>query len=239
MSKKVQLFCIPYAGGRKDYFNVIKKYLNPDIEIISVDYAGHGKRKKEDFYPNFDSMVDDMALQFNARWNRESETVIFGYSMGSVVAYEMLAQQKLDFKPIHIFLAANEAPDIEWDSKEVCHLSNEELAEFLVTLGGFGKFDKKMLNNKVFMNMYFNPIVHDYQLLGAYKMSSYMKIDGDVTLLYSSKDIEEDRFMEWKRFVNESSRFYDIGKNHFFMTEYPKEVAEIINQRVSESRRNL
>ena len=93
-------------------------------ELIATEYAGHGKRRKEDFYDTFEAMVRDVAGQINDSWDGESEVALFGYSMGSIVTYEMWAMGLLEMKPGHIFLAAHEAPDLEWESKKVCITNN-------------------------------------------------------------------------------------------------------------------
>lgn len=225
---RVQLFCVPYAGGTAEFFNLIAKYMPEHIELIATEYAGHGKRRKEDFYDTFEAMVRDVAGQINDSWDGESEVALFGYSMGSIVTYEMWAMGLLEMKPGHIFLAAHEAPDIEWESKKVCTLGTQEFADFLVGLGGFDKFNKKMLENRHFMGMFFNPIREDYRLIGMYKMSSFKPFDMPVTMMHSSKDVSKEQINKWMKFFGTGGKILDIGNTHFFMKEEPEKVAQNI-----------
>ena len=51
--KPKQLFCFTYAGGTSSFFDELGKELS-GIEVVKLDYAGHGERHKENFYENFD-----------------------------------------------------------------------------------------------------------------------------------------------------------------------------------------
>ena len=47
--RKPQCFCFPCAGGAATFFQGIEKDL-PDAELVKMEYAGHGMRRKEPFY---------------------------------------------------------------------------------------------------------------------------------------------------------------------------------------------
>ena len=58
----MKLFCFPHAGGSSSIYlkwnNVIEN--TSKMEIIPLEYKGHGYRMDEDFYNDFDEMVGDM-----------------------------------------------------------------------------------------------------------------------------------------------------------------------------------
>ena len=45
---KPRLFCFTFAGGTKAFFDVIKPDLD-GADIITLEYAGHGERQKENY----------------------------------------------------------------------------------------------------------------------------------------------------------------------------------------------
>ena len=59
MQKMPQLFCFTYAGGTSEFFNIIEPHLN-GVEVVKPEYAGHGKRRKESCYQDFDALSEDM-----------------------------------------------------------------------------------------------------------------------------------------------------------------------------------
>lgn len=225
MSKKIQLFCLPYAGGTTEIFHEFSSYFNKNIEVIALEYAGHGSRRKEAYYENFQLMVEDMAELMNQQMKLECEIVLFGYSMGSIVAYEIYAQGLLKKKPQNLFFASHEAPDVEWESKQYYKKSEEDFFHLLQNLGGFERCNLDMLQNRFFQKLHFEPVREDYRLLGQYKMSKKVKLDVPTVIFYSPVDIKRDNIQKWKDFLCEKSEFIEIGENHFFIRDYTKDMA--------------
>lgn len=226
--KKIQLFCIPYAGGTAEAFDGIRKYLPEEIELTALDYAGHGTRRKEAYYPSFDDMAKDMAEQMNARIDKSLETAVFGYSMGSVVAYEMLAQGRVDADVSKLFFAAHEAPGEQWGSASYVRMDDLEFAHKLMEFGGFDRFEDRFLQNKYFRKMFFEPIREDYRLIADYRLKHDEKLSGDAVFFYAPQDVSAEAVRKWSARFEKEPEYIEIGRNHFFLKEYPEELAGLI-----------
>ena len=110
--------CIPYAGGTSASYNTLTQFLAEEpIDVIVLEYAGHGTRVKEPGYDSFDAMASDIFHMISKRRIKEIPYAILGYSMGSIVAYEILTKYipSTDL-PAHIFLAAHFPPDAPGES---------------------------------------------------------------------------------------------------------------------------
>lgn len=46
---KIQLFCLPFAGGSAGFYNNFKPYLRENIELIAIELKGHGCRIAEPY----------------------------------------------------------------------------------------------------------------------------------------------------------------------------------------------
>ena len=230
--KEIQLFCIPYAGGKADMFSDLAGCLDSRIEVIAVEYAGHGGRSKEAFFTSFKEMTDDTARQINERLDPEKETVLFGYSMGSVVSFELIQKNMLKKKPYYLFIASHEAPGEHWDSMEYCKLDDRQFADMLITFGGFEQIDDKMLTNRFFRRMIFDPIRADYNLIGSYELTDTALVDIPVTMFYSDKDVPTPAAKKWQNRFSGEMEFIMMGDNHFFIRELYSQVADIINRKL-------
>ena len=93
--KPIQLFCLPYAGGGPDFFQVLRDHLDARITLDAFEYAGHGKRIKEPCYPDCAALADDAQAYINTRLLPDHELMLFGYSMGTIGVYEMIARGML------------------------------------------------------------------------------------------------------------------------------------------------
>lgn len=227
----MKLICLNYAGGNLAVFDGIKKHLSHDVELIALDYAGHGSRMKEDFYDSFQAMVEDMAVVINDNIDEEPYALL-GYSMGSVVAYEVVAQKLLKYNPIYMFLASHEAPCEKWDDRLYSDMDDLEFAHYIEAFGGFAKFEDKMLGQKFFMKMIFNPIRADYRLLADYSWKSKDNIDIPVSIYYSDKDVPTSHIKKWQKVFDTPIEFVEMGDNHFFIRDYAKELADMIIQKL-------
>ena len=227
----IQLFCIPYAGGKAALFEQLQPYLNSEIELISVEYAGHGTRIKEPFYPDFDAMVKDVAAQINEKISG-NEIALFGYSMGSVVAFELLLRHCLSASAVHLFIASHEAPGEHWSSMEYAELEDEPFLKMLTAFGSFRAGDEKRLENRFFQKMIFQPIRADYHLIAQYRLTDKSPVTVPVTMLYAPADVPREAAQKWQARFTEPISFIEIGNHHFFINEQPQAVAAIINQKL-------
>jgi len=232
MSHKCKLFFIPYAGGSSTIFQSTQEALPDSIECILLDYAGHGSRMKEGFYPDNQAMFEDIAGLINANLEPEDVFGIFGYSIGSVVTYEILAQKLLVAEPKYVFVASHEGPEIRWKSKAYNSYSDEKLLETLRRYGGFDRVREDMLKNRVFYKLFFMPLREDYRLIAEYQMSQKTKFPVPATVFYGNQDLTAEEIRTWEDFLIEGSEFVAFPGQHFFIRDYGKEVADIIGKKL-------
>ena len=228
---KKQLFCLPYTGGNAASFDTLKPYLSNDTELISIEYAGHGIRLSEPFYSSFDEMVKDSADRINMMITSD-EIALFGYSMGSIVAYEILKNNYLDVKPAKLFLASHEAPGEIWRSRAYPSLSDNELFDVLTSFGGLKEQDRSMLDSKYFRMMLFDIIRADYSLMSGYRYNEAEKPDTPALLMFSDNDLPRSEAYKWSNYLSGDIEYFEIGENHFFINSMPERVAELINNRL-------
>ncbi len=225
--RKLQLFCIPYAGGTTELFSGFCSFLPKEIQVEKIEYSGHGSRIKEPFYNTFDEMVTEVAGQINSRIIDDMDIALFGYSMGSIVAYEIIANELLSKKPSAVMLASHEAPDHEWESKEYFMSDDETFFKLIQDMGGFERCNPSMLKNKFFKKLHFDPVRADYNLIGNYKMSKRVEFSIPALFCYSPNDIPDDRAKLWEPFLGSRGRIIAMGDSHFFIRQNAKEMAEL------------
>ena len=228
--KQIQLFCLPYAGGTPEFFDGLTDYLDDNISLCALEYAGHGKRLKEPFYADFGELAQDMAGKINERLEPDAELMLFGYSMGTISVYEMLCRGLLERTPVHVFLASHEAPDGHWDSKRYLDMSDEVFLAAMKQFGGFDDVDEKMLRNRFFQRLYFRPIREDYRLLGNYPANHRGSFSMNTTMLYCPQDVPDELIHGWDSFFDADSEYIALGENHFFLKTCAKETADAINR---------
>ncbi len=229
MNNAVQLFFMPFAGGSARSFDMLRPYLADEFEVHVFEYAGHGTRRKEPFYESLQAMARDAALFVTQRRNNRPYA-LFGYSMGSLVVYEMFAQEAILDPPVHFFLASHDSPDSRWEGQHYYGMQEEDFILMLRKMGGLDRVDDKTLHNRFFQKIYMEPIREDYRLLAEYTMSSRVVLPAPVTMFYAPADITKERIERWKPFMPQGSNIIAMGEKHFFLESHGKEIADSVRK---------
>ncbi len=230
----MRLFCFTYAGGAASFFDLLKPYLRPSVELVGLEYAGHGSRMKENFYRDFSELVDDLYPRICEMLHGQCEPyALMGYSMGSISAVEtlkrVLSEDKLH-PPVHIFLAAHEPCTkgelTGFDSGEL----DDTVRERTVRFGGI---PEALINNRSFWRLYLPVYRADYSMIGGYDFDGLgLRTEIPATVFYSENDTPIREMEQWKRYFTGECRFVRFDGNHFFMQHHYREMAEIISERL-------
>lgn len=222
------IFCFTYAGGTGAFFDLIEKDM-PSVNLVKLEYAGHGSRHREKVYNNFDALADDMFLRIQSQITENY--ALLGYSMGSIAAVEVL-RRIIDTKlplPRHIFLAAHE-PHAK---SELSGFTLDERDAWVKQRTiEFGDIPKQLIDNQVFWKMYLPLYRADYKLIGEYDFNGLrLHTTIPASIFYSESDTPIKEMKLWEKYF-ENCEYHCYVGNHFFIREYHREIADIIMNRL-------
>lgn len=231
MQNRLQIFCFTYAGGNASFFDVIEKDMN-GVDVVKVEYAGHGTRHKENLYRDFDELAEDVFKDLKDRY-AGGEYALFGYSMGSIALVEVLKKIIATFNmenPSRVFLAAHEPHT----KSELLGFNNDELDEWVKERTiKFGGVPGKLLHNRAFWRMYLPLYRADYTMIGKYQFERLnLKTDIPATIFYSETDTPLADMKLWKNYFIGECKYHRFDGTHFFIQEHHHEMAEIILERL-------
>ena len=227
----MQLFLLPFAGGSVGSFKNVVELLDERIEVITVEYPGRGTRSGEAFIENFELLKDDVVDYIQNRRNENLPFAVLGYSMGSILAYEIVADKRIKGELKHVFLCAENSPMDKRDSHLNKNASDEEVVSRLVELGGI---NERLLHNKRFFDIYMRPSIVDFKMFKQHECAARdTKLACSTTVIYSEMDTPYDTVKRWVELVDEKTDFYEIGDNHFFINQHYAKIAEIINNQLA------
>lgn len=228
MSKK-KMFCFTYAGGNASFYNQLEDSVKDKIEIIKMEYAGHGMRHKESFYANFLELAEDMYDILKAHCNQNTIYALMGYSMGTIAVIEVLKKIIEEDEiplPKHIFLAAHE-PEARSELKNFCVTEEDELIKQRTIQ--FGGIPESLVNSRSFWRVYLPIYKADYRLIREYDFDKLdMKSEIPITVFYSEEDTPLSKMKKWQNFFIGECKFENYEGNHFFINKYCNDIANII-----------
>ena len=229
----MKLFCMTFAGGTATFFNQLEKWLPSGIEVIKLEYSGHGTRHKEDFYNSFDELAEDMLRMIKNVIDNDDDYALMGYSMGSISVVEVLRkilQDEKMSKPSHVFIAAHEPHT----KAELAGFSSGEMDDFVKERTiKFGAVPEKLINNKSFWRMYLPIYRADYGIIGRYEFEKLnLKSDVPTTVFYSETDTPIDEMRKWSDIFVGDCQFVEYSGNHFFIQNHSDEIAHVITEKL-------
>lgn len=222
---KMTLFAVPYAGGSATaIFSKWKTDLGPDIQLVPLEYAGHGMRMGEAFMNSMQETVADLMKKIRPV-ARVKPYSIYAHSMGCAVVYELLQEiaiEKLP-QPESIFLSGRNPPHKHYNAN-LHKLSDEEFLEEIRAIGGTSKdfFEMKELV-KTFL-----PILrNDYKIVEQYQMQlPIYKTSADIIFFYSDQDamVTAQAITEWSHYTHGNFILHKYHGDHFFIHNHHRDI---------------
>lgn len=227
--KQIQLFILPYAGGSIASFKRLTDLLDDRIDVVTVEYPGRGTRAKEPLVETIWDLLDDAIRYCQKRRKDNLSYSVMGYSMGSVLAYEMLSRKAIQGELKHLFISAEVSPKDR--SLELRKLENPTEERILARARQLGGLDERLLINKRFSDIYIKPMLSDYCLFFEYRFQDNSSmIKADTTFFYCEQDTALSDVKKWKDLIDGKFDFHEYGDNHFFINQYYEDMAKVINE---------
>lgn len=219
----IKLLCIPYAGCSACYYNKWVSYFNNNITVYPLELAGRGMRDDEDFYVNIEHAIDDLFEKVISIIGK-SEYVLFGHSMGALIAFELCnrLENREGNKPMHLIISGYSAPQLPQQDQD------KDVREIVMELGGM----PNEVWNDPFLYDTFMPILQaDYHLIRNYRYSLGRKpLKTNISILYGEDDNKTpfDKIIRWRELTSGNFKYYSFKGGHFFINQYTNDLVDCI-----------
>lgn len=134
----VRMYCLPFAGGTANAYWPWLDHLPAGWELVSVQLAGRHDRLAEPVCTDLPALTADLARQIDA--DRTGDPyVLFGHSMGAMLAYEIARHAQLTGMeaPRVLAVSGRSAPGTANRPGTIASTMNDdELVEAMLALGG-------------------------------------------------------------------------------------------------------
>jgi medium-chain acyl-[acyl-carrier-protein] hydrolase len=226
----IKLYCLPYAGGSAAIYTKWGKYLNSSIELCPIELAGRAERFREPYYSSMIEAVNDIA-NLIGNGLEESDYALFGHSMGSMIAYELIYRfrvKKLKL-PMHVFFSGRYPPNIKKEKRNMHLLSDTEFEQEAMKTGGF---PEKLFRFEALLKIALDTLRADYRVIETYECNHPVeRFDFDFSVLAGRVDslaVPTD-MKEWEKYAAKQCTFYYFDGGHFYLHEHTEKIVQIIN----------
>lgn len=179
--------CFPHAGGSAGFFAPWSTKLPSGIDVAAVRYPGRADRLAEPPPASMPLLVDAVADALEPLADRP--IVLFGHSLGALVAYEVARElTRRDLPPAHLIVSGRRAPgDEPGGTKHL--LPEDDLVAELVRLGGT---DPGLLAGEDARSVFMPAIRADFRLAENYRWLPGREPACPLTVLLGDDDSEID-----------------------------------------------
>lgn len=222
--KKPKLFLLHFAGGNSYSFNFLLPYLK-EFDVLSLELPGRGRRITEQLILDYEAAVTDYYTQITNKLDTP-DFIIYGHSMGASLGLGVTARlEKQGTPPLSLIVSGNPGPGVV-DTKRRYLLEKDNFIEELIKLGGI---PPELLESEELLD-FFEPILRaDFEVAEKHKLEIDPLMNTSIYAIMGDQEEESRRISNWTRYTNTQCDFEVWKGDHFFIREYPKEIASIIN----------
>jgi pyochelin biosynthetic protein PchC len=228
-----RLVCFPHAGGAATFYFPASRALNPEIEVVAVQYPGRQDRRGENCLDDICELAEVISAELRPLCDRP--LALFGHSMGATVAYEVARRlESTGVVPLGLFASGRRAPSSV--RQETVHLRDD--LGVIAALKELSGTDDAVLGDDELLQMVMPAIRGDYKAVETYRHTPGPELSCPIQVLVGESDqmttIAEAQ--AWRAHTTASCRVEVFPGGHFYLTPQAGRVLAMITQQVADWR---
>ncbi len=232
-SAKVNLLCLPFAGGYAEYFLNWREHLPAHFRLCPIQLPGRSYLWKHPCYTDINQLLVAMLPQLR-NFVEQSPYIIFGHSMGGYIGYELCKfLMKLNLRLPELLVVSSLSAPKNWQFRKLfSQVSEDEFVEFFLNLGGF---HSEILRHKEFMKFQMGLLRSDVMLCDSCTYVEAGNFPFPIMAMGGLSDdyIKLQSIAGWK--LETTNRFFSkiFDGNHFYLNNHLHEIFTLIKEQVN------
>lgn len=225
----VRLVCFPYAGGSSAAFVPWRPQSPRWVALVGVEYPGHGSRMREGFADDVVALAAEAAHALSE--TASLPTVLFGHSMGALVAFEVAHRLAETTNASHMLVVSGCGSPGSDFGRPIADLPDEAFVEEVKRFGGIpdGVLDQEELRRLAI------PMLRsDLKSYETYRRAPRHPLQAPILALGGDRDpsVSLGSIAGWRAETSGGFEYISMPGNHFFAFDGGAQVVATILDRV-------
>ncbi|MFG2004653.1 thioesterase II family protein [Spirillospora sp. NPDC048911] len=221
------LLCVPFAGAGPSFFHPWKALSAGRWRVVTVELPGREKRLLETPYRNVVEAAKSEVDGIVAELGEGARTVLFGHSLGAVLAYELAhLLSARDVRVEQLVVSGSPGP---WTQRErrASGLPDEE---FLARVEEFAGFRHPALDHPEMRELILPTLQADCEMHENYVPSTDEPVSVPIHSLRGGSDglVSAEQAREWRRATTSEFGYAEFQGDHMYLVDRAREVLDTI-----------
>ncbi|MFD9571843.1 thioesterase II family protein [Streptomyces sp. NPDC059982] len=223
------LVVLPHAGGNASFYFPLSRDLAARAEVLTVQYPGRQERLAETAPDTVAGLVDGVERAL-LPW-RDRPLVLFGHSMGAVLAYELT--RRLEARgagPRGLVVSARRSPLVA-RAPETVHLRDDDA--LLAHVAALSGTDPALLADPEFRELILPALRADYRAIETYRHEpGRPPLRTPVSVLLGESDPRASvaDAMGWRELTEAAFTFRGFPGGHFYLADHHEAVTRALTE---------
>ena len=227
---RIDLLVLPCAGASATMYLRWRRSLPQWLRLVPLELPGRGSCLDQDFLHDFDHLVSHLSERHAA--SLSGRYVLFGHSMGALLAYGIAQRQRLLARPqpLALVVSASPAPSRRDPARFAGKTGDAALIADLRKQGGT---PEEVFANAELLRITLDTLDADYRVCKSFRHTALPPLPMPVHVLAGrDDDIDADQIESWRAEAGAgfSLQWFDGG--HFFIRAQEQQVLAALEDRL-------
>ncbi|MFB7030215.1 MULTISPECIES: thioesterase II family protein [unclassified Streptomyces] len=223
------LLCVPFAGAGPSFFHPWRDLAAGRWRVTSVELPGRERRILEEPYRNVQEAAKGAIDEIVADLGEGSRAVLFGHSLGAVLAYELA--HLLGARGVRVERLVVSGSPGPWTQRER-RASGLEDEEFLARVEEFAGFRHEALDHPEMRELILPVLQADCEMHENYVPSTDDPLPVPITSLRGAVDglVTSEEARQWHAATTASFDYVEFPGDHMYLVDAGREVLDAIGR---------